>query len=106
MPGNTKSQGRSGKQSARGKSAVKQYTTQKWNKADSSFHIKLKHVLGGVSRLSLLAAFEVFFIPAVKWNYRSVLFQQVLCGSIMDIYGYTFRRSCFLSLWRREVIII
>ena len=64
MPGNTKSQGRSGKQSARGKSAVKQYTTQKWNKADSSFHIKLKHVLGGVSPLSLLAAFEVFSIHA------------------------------------------
>ena len=31
-----------------------------------NFHIKLKHVLGGVSLLSLLAAFEVFSIPAAN----------------------------------------
>ncbi|MCL4320884.1 MAG: hypothetical protein M1427_06550 [Candidatus Thermoplasmatota archaeon] len=29
-----------------------------------SFHLQLKHVLGGVSLLSLLAAFVVFSIPA------------------------------------------
>jgi hypothetical protein len=29
-----------------------------------SFHLRLKHVLGGISLLSLLAAFEVFSIPA------------------------------------------
>ena len=29
-----------------------------------NFHIRLKHVFGGVSLLSLLAAFEVFSIPA------------------------------------------
>ncbi len=33
-------------------------------RADRSFHIKLKHVLGGISLLSLLASFEVFSIPA------------------------------------------
>ena len=66
MPGNTKSKGTSGKKVARGKAAVKEYTTKRWNKADSSFHIKLKHVLGGVSLLSLLAAFEVFSIPAAN----------------------------------------
>ena len=31
-----------------------------------SFHINLKHVFGGVSLLSLLAAFEVFSIPAAN----------------------------------------
>ena len=35
-----------------------------YGKLDSAFHLKLKHVLGGVSLLSLLAAFEVFSIPA------------------------------------------
>lgn len=30
------------------------------------FHLKLKHVLGGVTLLSLLAAFEVFSIPAAN----------------------------------------
>jgi hypothetical protein len=30
------------------------------------FHLKLKHFLGGVSLLSLLAAFEVFSIPAAN----------------------------------------
>ena len=64
MPGNTKSKGTFGKKVAGGKASVKEYTTKKWNKADSSFHIKLKHVLGAVSLLSLLAAFEVFSIPA------------------------------------------
>lgn len=67
MPGNTKNTRPSGKKpAAQGKSAVKQYTSRKLDKADSSFHIKLKHVLGGVSLLSLLAAFEVFSIPAAN----------------------------------------
>ncbi|MHB8561431.1 MAG: hypothetical protein ACYDAP_09790 [Thermoplasmataceae archaeon] len=35
-----------------------------YDKLDNAFHLKLKHVLGGVSLLSLLAAFEVFSIPA------------------------------------------
>ena len=82
MPGNTKSQGRSGKQSARGKSAVKQHTTKKWNKADSSFHIKLKHVLGGVSLLSLLAAFEVFCIPAVNGIIDPFYFSRSYAGAL------------------------
>ena len=73
MPGNTKSKGTSGKKVARGKAAVKEYTTKRWNKADSSFHIKLKHVLGGVSLLSLLAAFEVFSIPALTWEIKDPL---------------------------------
>ena len=36
------------------------------HKASERFHLKLKHVLGGVSLLSLLAAFEVFSIPAAN----------------------------------------
>ena len=40
-----------------------------------NFHIKLKHVLGGVSLLSLLAAFEVFSIPAAN--------------GIIDLFGFT-----------------
>ena len=66
MPGNTKHKRTSSKPAIRGKSTVKQYAAIKLNKADSSFHIKLKHVLGGVSLLSLLAAFEVFSIPAAN----------------------------------------
>ena len=38
-------------------------TSKRINK---SFHIKLKHVFGGISLLSLLAAFEVFSIPAAS----------------------------------------
>ncbi len=37
-----------------------------YGKLDRAFHLKLKHVLGGVSLLSLLAAFEVFSIPAAS----------------------------------------
>ena len=66
MPGNTKRKATSRKPTTRGKSAVKEYATKKLNKVDSSFHIKLKHILGGVSLLSLLAAFEVFSIPAAN----------------------------------------
>ncbi len=32
-----------------------------------SFHLKLKHLLAGVSFLSLFAAFEVFSIPAANY---------------------------------------
>ena len=39
------------------------------------FRLKLKHVLGGVSFLSLLAAFEVFSIPAAS--------------GIIDLFGLT-----------------
>ena len=67
MSGKTKNKGSSGKRTAtRGKSAVKQYANKGLKKADRSFHIKLKHVLGGISLLSLLAAFEVFSIPAAS----------------------------------------
>ena len=75
MPGNTKHKGTSSKPSARGKSTVKQYAASKLNKVDSSFHIKLKHVLGGVSLLSLLAAFEVISIPAAN--------------GIIDLFGFS-----------------
>ena len=64
MPGNTKHKGTSSKPAIRGKSTVKQYAAKGLKKADRSFHIKLKHVLGGISLLSLLASFEVFSIPA------------------------------------------
>ena len=33
---------------------------------DKSFHLNLKHVLGGLSLLSLLAAFEVISRPAAN----------------------------------------
>ena len=33
---------------------------------DNKFHLELKHILGGVSLISLLAAFEVFSIPAAN----------------------------------------
>ncbi len=44
-------------------------------RADSAFHLKLKHVLGGISLLSLLAAFEIFSIPAAN--------------GIIDLFGFT-----------------
>ena len=44
-------------------------------KADNIFHLKLKQLLGGISLLSLLAAFEVFSIPAAN--------------GIIDIFGFT-----------------
>ncbi len=76
MSGKPKNKGSSGKKTAtRGKSAVKQYAAKGLKKADRSFHIKLKHVLGGVSLLSLLAAFEVFSIPA--------------SNGIIDVFGLT-----------------
>ena len=37
-----------------------------FRKIDDRFHLKLKHILGGVSLISLLAAFEVFSIPAAN----------------------------------------
>ena len=40
-----------------------------------NFHIEVKHVLGGVSLLSLLAAFEVFSIPAAN--------------GIINLFGFT-----------------
>ena len=39
---------------------------QKSSGIGKSFHIKLKHVLGGISLISLLASFEVFSIPAAN----------------------------------------
>ncbi len=42
------------------------YVKGNLSRANRSFHLKLKHVLGGVSLLSLLAAFEVFSIPAAS----------------------------------------
>ena len=41
----------------------------------NNFHIEIKHVLGGISLLSLLAAFEVFSIPAAN--------------GIIDLFGFT-----------------
>ena len=64
MSGNTNRKATSRKPATRRKSALTKYAASKLNKADSSFHIKLKHVLGSVSLLSLLAAFEGFSIPA------------------------------------------
>ncbi|MGP6208008.1 hypothetical protein ACNF42_08290 [Cuniculiplasma sp. SKW3] len=47
----------------------------KFRRVADSFHLRLKHVLGGVSLLSLLAAFEVFSIPAAS--------------GLIDIFGFT-----------------
>ena len=49
-----------------GERRVRQYVYGNLRRADQVFHLKLKHVLGGVSLLSLLAAFEVFSIPAAS----------------------------------------
>ena len=45
-------------------------------------------------------------ITCFQWNYRSVLFQQIICRIFVDNYSCTVRRSCFLSLRRREKIFI
>ena len=82
MPGNTKRKATSRKPTTRGKSAVKEYATKKLNKVDSSFHIKLKHVLGGVSLLSLLAAFEVFSIPAANGIINIFDLQKFISGMV------------------------
>ncbi len=50
--------------SSAGKKRVQQHVRQNLSKADQAFHLKLKHVLAGVTFVSLLAAFEVFSIPA------------------------------------------
>ena len=47
-----------------GERRVRQYVYGNLSRVDQVFHLKLMHVLGGVSLLSLLAAFEVFSIPA------------------------------------------
>ena len=82
MPGNTKRKATSRKPATRGKSAVKEYATKKLNKVDRSFHIKLKHVLGGVSLLSLLAAFEVFSIPAANGIIDLFYFNRTYAGAL------------------------
>ena len=47
-----------------GERRVREYASGRMHQANQAFHLKLKHLLGGVSLLSLLAAFEVFSIPA------------------------------------------
>ena len=49
-----------------GKRIVSDYVKGNLDRTNRSFHLKLKHVLGGVSLLSLPAAFEVFSIPAAS----------------------------------------
>ena len=81
MSGKPKNKGSSGKKTAtRGKFAVKQYAAKGLKKADRSFHIKLKHVLGGISLLSLLAAFEVFSIPAANGLINIFGFTKLIAG--------------------------
>ncbi len=43
---------------------VREWAASGYHGTKKRFHLGLKHVLGGVSLLSLLAAFEVFSIPA------------------------------------------
>ena len=50
-------------------------TRKRKRRKSDDFHLKLKHVLGGLSLLSLLAAFEVFSIPAAS--------------GIIDLFGLT-----------------
>ena len=47
---------------------------------DKSFHLNLKHVLGGISLLSLLAAFEVFSIPAANGLINIFGFTKLIAG--------------------------
>lgn len=49
-----------------GERRVREYASGRMHHANQVFHLKLKHLLGGVSLLSLLAAFEVFSIPATS----------------------------------------
>ena len=51
-------------------------------KVAEPFHLGLKHVLGGVSLLSLLAAFEVFSIPAASGVIDLFQFTQFSAGLI------------------------
>ncbi len=46
------------------------------------FHVKLKHVLGSLSLLSLLAAFEVFSIPATNGKIDLFGFTKLMAGVI------------------------
>ncbi len=50
------------------------------NRVSYGFHVKLKHVLGGVSLLSLLAAFEVFSIPAANGIINLFGFTKIMAG--------------------------
>ena len=43
-----------------GERRARDYMKGNLNRTNRSFHLKLKHALGGISLLSLLAAFEVF----------------------------------------------
>ena len=82
MSGNTNRKATSRKPATRRKSALTKYAASKLNKADSSFHIKLKHVLGSVSLLSLLAAFEVFSIPAANGIIDLFYFNRTYAGAL------------------------
>ncbi len=58
---------------------VKRTKTRRKRKPPS-FHLQLKHVLGGVSPLSLLAAFEVFSIPAANGLINIFGFTRLIAG--------------------------
>ena len=49
-----------------GEKRMREYMAGRMRNTNQAFHMGLKHVLGGVSLLSLLAAFEVFSIPAAS----------------------------------------
>lgn len=58
-----------------GERRVREYVHSNLSRVDSAFHLKLKHVLEGVSLLSLLAAFEILSTLADK----GILYLFCLC---------------------------
>ena len=65
-----------------GERRVRGYMKGNLNSTNRSFHLKLKHVLGGLSLLSLLAAFEVFSIPAANGIIDLFQFSKFIAGVV------------------------
>ena len=67
---------------SKGGSRVGQHMNGDLTRMDHSFHLKLKLVLGGLSLLSLLAAFEVFSIPAANGIIDLFQFSKFIAGVV------------------------
>ncbi|MGP6220967.1 hypothetical protein [Caldiplasma sukawensis] len=63
-----------------------------WRNMTASFHLRLKHILGDVSLLSLLAAFEVFSIPAASGLIDIFWIYEINCRGYID-------RRCPIQWW-------
>ena len=72
---NKRSNSNNGRHAARNNVQKSKTYNVNLRKVDNDFHLKLKQLLGGISLLSLLAAFEVFSIPAAN--------------GIINLFGFT-----------------